>query len=152
MSKMSPAVEKKVPSDAEAPQISRNDESPKRVPWDETVSLDRLRGDIRKFAQDRNWEQFQTPRNLLLALVGEVGEVSEIFQWKGEVGEGLPCFSDEERTHLGEELSDVFFYLLRLSDVCGIDLGQAAIRKLGKNIAKYPVSKCYGKSTKYNKL
>ena len=120
--------------------------------WDKGITLDRLRGDIRKFASDRDWEQFQTPRNLLLALVGEVGEVSEIFQWKGEVDNELSGFSEEEKNHLGEELSDVLFYLLRLSDVCGIDLGQAAGKKLLKNIEKYPVSKCFGRSTKYNKL
>ena len=90
-----------------------------------------------------------------MALVGEVGEVSECFQWKGEVkseGGKLSSFSEEEMKHLGEELSDVLFYLLRLSDVCGIDLGEAACKKLVKNCEKYPISKCFGKSTKYNKL
>lgn len=74
--------------------------------------------------------------------VGEVGELSEIFQWKGEVPKGLPDWKEEEKVHLGEELSDVLLYLVRLSDMCGIDLGKAALRKIGLNAIKYPVSSC----------
>ncbi|KAJ8530792.1 hypothetical protein K7X08_023673 [Anisodus acutangulus] len=59
--------------------------------------------------------------------VGEVGELSEIFQWKGEVPRGLPDWEEKEKQHLGEELSDVLLYLVRLSDICGIDLGKAAL-------------------------
>lgn len=73
--------------------------------------------------------------------VGEVGELSEIFQWKGEVPKGLPDWREEEKVHLGEELSDVLLYLVRLSDICGIDLGKAALRKVDLNAIKYPVSK-----------
>lgn len=71
--------------------------------------------------------------------VGEVGELSEIFQWKGEVPRGLPDWKDEEKQHLGEELSDVLLYLVRLSDICGVDLGEAALRKVELNAIKYPV-------------
>jgi hypothetical protein len=53
---------------------------------------------------------------------GEVGELAEIFQWRGEVAPGLPDFSTADRQHTGEELSDVLLYLVRLADVCGIDL------------------------------
>ncbi|MBA0859851.1 hypothetical protein Goshw_011440, partial [Gossypium schwendimanii] len=73
--------------------------------------------------------------------VGEVGELSEIFQWKGEVPKGLPDWKEEEKVHLGEELSDVLLYLVRLSDICGIDLGKAALRKVELNAIKYPASK-----------
>lgn len=78
--------------------------------------------------------------NLFLK-VGEVGELSEIFQWKGEVPKGLPDWKEEEKVHLGEELSDVLLYLVRLSDSCGIDLGKAAMRKLDLNAIKYPALK-----------
>lgn len=80
--------------------------------------------------------------------VGEVGELSEIFQWKGEVPRGLPDWKDEEKEHLGEELSDVLLYLVRLSDICGVDLGKAALRKLELNAIKYPVKLCKGSSKK----
>jgi len=84
--------------------------------------------------------------------VGEVGELSEIFQWKGEVPRGLSDWNDVEKEHLGEELSDVLLYLVRLADVCNVNLGESALRKLQKNATKYPVELCKGNSTKYSEL
>lgn len=84
--------------------------------------------------------------------VGEVGELSEIFQWKGEVPRGLPDWKDEEKQHLGEELSDVLLYLVRLSDICGVDLGKAALRKLELNAIKYPVLLSKGSSKKLTQI
>ena len=72
--------------------------------------------------------------------MGEVGELSEIFQWKGEVARGLPNWTAADKTHLEEELSDVLLYLVQLADVCGLDLGQAALSKIIKNAQKYPIS------------
>ncbi|CAL9031365.1 unnamed protein product [Prunus brigantina] len=104
------------------------------------VSLQELRDRLAEFAQVRGWDQYHSPRNLLLALVGEVGELSEIFQWKGEVARGLPNWTCDEKEHLEEELSDVLLYLVQLADVCGLDLGQAALSKIVKNARKYPVT------------
>ena len=75
--------------------------------------------------------------------VGEVGELSEIFQWRGEVDKGLPNWEESDKEHLGEELSDVLLYLIRLADICGIDLGDAASKKIVKNAIKYPPNKFY---------
>ncbi|CAN6251541.1 unnamed protein product [Urochloa humidicola] len=113
------------------------------------VSLEALRERMADFARERDWEQFHSPRNLLLALVGEVGELSEIFQWKGEVPKGLPGWDEAEKEHLGEELADVLLYLVRLSDMCGVDLGKAALRKMDINARKYPVGQCKGSSKKH---
>ncbi|KAA8542504.1 hypothetical protein F0562_023656 [Nyssa sinensis] len=104
------------------------------------VSLQELRDRLAEFARVRGWEQYHSPRNLLLALVGEVGELSEIFQWKGEVARGLPNWTSDDKEHLEEELSDVLLYLVQLADVCGLDLGQAALAKIVKNAQKYPVN------------
>ncbi|KAL8162901.1 hypothetical protein V2J09_014390 [Rumex salicifolius] len=116
----------------------------------EGVTLEELKTKMADFAKERDWDQFHSPRNLLLALVGEVGELSEIFQWKGEVPRGLPDWSEKEKEHLGEELSDVLLYLVRLSDICGIDLSKAALRKLGLNAIKYPVHLSKGSSKKHS--
>ena len=87
------------------------------------MTVQDIRDRLRQFVKEREWEQFHTPRNLLLALVGEVGELSEIFQWKGEVGAGMEGLSQKEKDHVKEEVSDVLAYLIRFSDVCGIDIG-----------------------------
>lgn len=116
------------------------------------VTLDELKEKMADFAKERDWDQFHSPRNLLLALVAEMGELSEIFQWKGEVPKGLPDWEEEEKQHLGEELSDVLLYLIRLSDICGIDLGKAVLRKLELNALKYPVHLCKGSSKKHKHI
>ena len=82
--------------------------------FSEKPTLEELRSIQAKFVTDRNWKQFQSPRNLLLAMVAEVGELSEIFQWKGECASGLPGWPQNEREHLEQELSDVFIYLLSI--------------------------------------
>ncbi|KAL9171547.1 hypothetical protein ABFS82_04G216200 [Erythranthe guttata] len=119
---------------------------------EERVTLDLLKKKMDVFAKERDWEKFHSPRNLLLALVGEVGELSEIFQWRGEVPKGLPDWKEEDKTHLGEELSDVLLYLIRLSDICGIDLDKAALRKIELNALKYPVNLSKGSSNKYSDI
>ncbi|XP_038878506.1 dCTP pyrophosphatase 1-like [Benincasa hispida] len=102
------------------------------------ISLKDLSSKLEEFAKARNWEKYHSPRNLLLAMVGEVGELSEIFQWRGEVEKGLPDWEESDKEHLGEELSDVLLYLIRLADICGINLPDAATKKLLKNSIKYP--------------
>ncbi|KAK3261685.1 hypothetical protein CYMTET_29423 [Cymbomonas tetramitiformis] len=116
-----------------------------------SLTLDKVTEDLRVFAKARDWDQFHTPRNILLALVGEVGELSEIFQWKGEVPRGLPGWSEKEKKHLGEELSDVLLYLIRLADITGVDLNTAVKRKMEKNADKYPAERCRGSSAKYTR-
>ena len=117
-----------------------------------TDSLLHIRSLLREFADERDWNQYHTPRNLILALVGEVGELSEIFQWKSDqqcqpgLSEG---WSQADRMHLSEEIADVLLYLVRLADVCGIDIGDAVIDKMKKNAAKYPAEKVKGSSKKY---
>ncbi|XP_055936097.1 dCTP pyrophosphatase 1-like [Argiope bruennichi] len=103
-----------------------------------------------KFVEERNWDQYHQPRNILLALVGEVGELAELFQWRGEVKEGLPDWTDEDKEHLSQELSDVLIYLLRLSEKCHIDLPKAVLKKIVLNEQKYPASKVYGSKKKYS--
>ena len=114
-------------------------------------SLEDLRSQLADFAQEREWDQFHAPRNLLLAMMGEVGELAEIFQWKGDkaCATGLESWSDAKLVHLGEELSDVLLYLIRLADKCNIDLFLAAKRKLCINGIKYPASQVKGRSAKY---
>ncbi|XP_020864145.1 dCTP pyrophosphatase 1 isoform X2 [Phascolarctos cinereus] len=105
-----------------------------------------------EFATERDWDQFHKPRNLLLALVGEVGELAELFQWKPDGGPGPLSWSEAERGALGEELSDVLIYLVALASRCHIDLPQAVLAKIETNRRHYPVHLARGSSCKYTEL
>jgi dCTP diphosphatase len=119
--------------------------------FEPTLTFEALRKQQNDFAQERAWAQYHTPRNLLLALVGEVGELAELFQWRPdhECTPGLPKWSVHDKTHLGEELSDVLLYLIRLAEQSGVDLPNAALRKIQLNARKYPSDACKGSSAKY---
>ncbi|WP_299018041.1 nucleotide pyrophosphohydrolase [uncultured Photobacterium sp.] len=109
-----------------------------------------LQQQLAQFAAERNWAQFHTPKNLAMALSGEVGELTEIFQWlTPEQSKQLP---KDKKAHLEEEIADVLMYLVRLADQCDIDVIKACEKKLVKNTQKYPVEKCFGNARKYNEL
>jgi NTP pyrophosphatase (non-canonical NTP hydrolase) len=105
---------------------------------------------LRAFAEERDWEQFHSPKNLSMALSVEVAELLEHFQWLTE--EQSLDLSAEVRGKVREELADVFIYLVRLSDRLGIDLMAAAWDKVAKNAEKYPVEKSRGHKRKYTEL
>jgi NTP pyrophosphatase (non-canonical NTP hydrolase) len=107
-------------------------------------SLARLREQMRNFSQARDWEQFHDPKSLLLALVGEVGELSELLQWLPAAEAADLAKSAPLNTRLGEELSDVLLYLIRLADVCEVDLGQAVQNKLAANELRFTIADVHG--------
>ncbi len=109
--------------------------------------IDDLKHKIRKFADDRNWDQYHSPKNLSMALIAECGELVEHFQWMTE--EQSVNISAETLEEISHELADVFVYLLRLSDKLGIDLLEATHRKIALNEKKYPADKVRGSSKKY---
>ena len=115
-----------------------------------TDSLETLRVQLAQFAAERDWEQFHNPKNLAMAVAGEAGELIEHFQWlTPEQAENLPPATRDE---VALECADVLLFLVRLADRLGIDLAQAAQKKLVLNAKKYPVEKARGKATKYDKL
>lgn len=118
------------------------------------VSLEDVRHAMHKFATERDWAQFHSPRNLLMALVGEVGEVAEVFRWTpdAQCGFGLPSWSEANREALEDELADVQLYLARLAAVCHVDLPRAVQRKMIKNAAKYPADAVRGSALKYSEF
>ncbi|OGS90184.1 MAG: nucleotide pyrophosphohydrolase [Gallionellales bacterium GWA2_59_43] len=106
-----------------------------------------LRDKLRVFAAERDWEQFHSPKNLSMALMVEVAELMEHFQWLTEAQSAeLPPDKQQE---VSEELADCLLYLVRLSDRLGVDLRAAALHKLEKNAAKYPADRVRGSSKKY---
>ena len=103
----------------------------------QSLDLSALASYLRRFAADRNWEQFHTPKNLIMALSGEVGELTEIFQWL--TPEQSATLDGETRQHASDELADVQIYLVRLADILGIDLGEAVGAKMAANELRYTV-------------
>ncbi len=102
---------------------------------------------ILKFIRKRDWEKFHDPKNLAISLVLEASEVLQTFQWTKD--NNLP---EDKLNDIKEELADVYYWLLLLSNKLNINLDQAFLEKMKKNKKKYPVDKAKGKSTKYNKL
>ncbi|MDN4479709.1 nucleotide pyrophosphohydrolase [Demequina muriae] len=97
---------------------------------DANDSISALTEDIREFARERDWEQFHDPKSLILALVGEVGELAELFQWV-PAADAVTEFAEPARKQRAEEeMADVLTYLVRLADVLGIDLASATARKM----------------------
>ena len=115
-----------------------------------TPEFESLIATLRQFSQDRDWEQFHSPKNLACALAVEAGELLEHFQWLPEEKScDLPA---EKMAQVSAELADVFLYLLQLSDKLGVDLVNAAEQKIAANAAKYPVDRSRGNSKKYTEL
>jgi len=102
------------------------------------------------FRKDRDWEQFHNPKDMALSLTLEAAEVLEHFQWKN--GEILREYVKNNKEYLGEELADVFGWILLMSHDLNIDIIDAMEKKIIKNSIKYPVEKSRGRADKYNKL
>ncbi len=105
---------------------------------------------IMQFRDARDWKQFHNHKDVALSLVLEAGEVLEHFQWKSSAEVAL--HGKEHKDELADELADVAWYVFELARDLDIDLGQAIASKMKKNAEKYPVEKCRGRHTKYNKL
>lgn len=102
---------------------------------------------VAAFAAERDWDQFHTPKNLAMALAGEVGELVEIFQWLS-AEESAAVMSSPRAQDVRDELADVLIYLVRLADVLDVDLIGAGFEKLQKNALKYPVEEVKGSAEK----
>ena len=116
------------------------------------VNTAELANALDAFARDRDWAQFHSPKNLVMALTGEVGELNELFQWLTEEQSRAVADDPQRKQRVGEELADVLFYLVRTAEVLGIDLNQVATQKLALNADKYPIDKARGNSKKYSDL
>lgn len=106
--------------------------------------LNEIRDAARVFIAERDWEQFQDPKSILLALVGEVGELAELFQWLPAENARELMHDEPLHTRASQEMADVLIYLVGLADQCGVDLGSAALAKIQASADKYPVHETRG--------
>jgi len=109
-----------------------------------------LQETIRRFIEEREWDQHHNPKDLAESVVLEAAELMEHFQWKNE--EEARKHVNAHREEIGDECADVFIYLLEFCNQSGIDLIGAAHRKMEKNALKYPVEKAKGNAKKYTEL
>lgn len=112
------------------------------------VDVTALTEELRAFANERDWEQFHSPKNLAMALTGEVGELVEIFQWMTEADSRRAAAEPERAKAIAAEMADVLLYLVRMADMLGIDLDEAVKSKLALNARKYPIELSKGNSQK----
>ena len=112
--------------------------------------LTQLREQLRRFASERDWDQYHSPKNLAAALCVEAAELLEHFQWRtDDESKTLPA---DQLAKVSEEMADVLLYLVRLADKLHVDLLEAAHAKILLNGQKYPVDKARGSSRKYTDL
>lgn len=111
------------------------------------TSIKQLQQRLRDFAEDRDWDQFHSPKNLSMALIAEAAELVEHFQWLTEEQSG--ALSEQKQKEVEHELADIFVYLIRLADKLDVDLCAAADQKIRLNEEKYPAEKVRGSAKKY---
>ena len=115
------------------------------------MNIDEIQKRLDKFAKDRDWDKFHSPKNLVMALSVEVAELVEIFQWSNSGG--LEEIEDlNTRKKIEEEIADIFIYLIKISGKLNVDLTKIINEKIDKNEKKYPVDKSYGSSKKSTEL
>jgi dCTP diphosphatase len=109
--------------------------------------LQDLKFRLREFAEERDWEQFHSPKNLSMALIAEAAELIEHFQWLTE--EESKIIQGDKLENVKYEIADIFIYLVRIADKLNVDLYEAAEKKLAINEEKYPATKVKGQHKKY---
>jgi len=112
------------------------------------MDITKIQNQLQKFASERDWEQFHTPKNLAMALSVEAAELVEIFQWLNPEESKLP---DKRQLELiNSEVADIAMYLLRFCDLLDVNLEDAIQTKIVKNSEKYPINLSKGNAKKYN--
>ena len=112
------------------------------------MNIEEIQARLAEFAKERDWEQFHSPKNLSMALAGEVGELLEIFQWLTEEQSRKSSLNEDQLAAATEELADVLIYALRLADQLDIELEDAIAKKIDKNALRYTVEASRGSAAK----
>ena len=116
------------------------------------IDVEKINNEVTLFIQERDWDQFHSIKNLCMALSVETSELLEIFQWLKEDESNKISEDPELKSKIGEEIADIFLYLLRIAIKSNIDIEEVVFSKIKKNAEKYPVNKAKGSAKKYNDL
>ncbi|MCX6358024.1 MAG: nucleotide pyrophosphohydrolase [Candidatus Aureabacteria bacterium] len=112
-----------------------------------SATVERLKGEVARFIEERDWAQFHSPKNLSMSITIEAAELMELFQWMKVDEARLKSEHPELRGKIEEEIADIAIYILSLCHTMNLDLSSCIAAKLGKNREKYPVEKFKGKYT-----
>lgn len=136
----------------EVPQQIITNENEFIIMNDEKTSVAELKDLVSRFVEERDWSQFHDPKNLVMALASEIGELADIFRWVANDKSLEAAMDPENAQAIANELADILMFALEFASVCGIDLTNAIHAKLRINVAKYPIAKSKGSSRKYDRL
>lgn len=119
---------------------------------EEDISISSLKKSVEAFCESREWGKFHNAKDLAIALSIESSELLEIFRWKNQ-DEMKSLFDDlKKKEKIEGEVADIFYFLLRFSQIGEIDLARSLLRKIEKNAIKYPIEKFKGSNKKYNEI
>ncbi len=122
------------------------------LPMDEKTTILELKHKIQNFCEERDWDQYHNAKELAIGIVTEASELLQHFRFKTEKQVNELFEDPNKREKLSEELSDIFYFVLRLSQKYDIDLSTELVKKLKKNAEKYPIEKSKGSNKKYGEL
>ena len=119
---------------------------------DHETNIHELKEKIKKFCEDRDWDQFHGAKDLAIGIITEASELLEHFRFKSEKETEELFHNSEKKEHMSEEMADILYFLLRLSQRYDIDLSEALDRKMEKNEKRYPIDKSKGSNKKYSEF
>lgn len=119
---------------------------------DEEIKISDLKEKVKKFCEEREWDQFHGAKELAIALIIEAAELLEHFRWKSEKEVKEMFKNEKKKEQIEDELADVLYFILRFSQMYHIDISTTLERKIKKNEKKYPIDKFKGSNKKYNEV
>ena len=105
---------------------------------------------VKKFCEERDWDQFHNPKDLAIGISTEANELLDIFRFKSDEDMKLIFSDTDKKEHVEEEIADILFFVLRFAQRNHIDLSDALLKKMQKNAKKYSVEASRGSNKKYN--
>ena len=119
---------------------------------DQTTTIAQIKDRIRSFVEEREWQQFHSPKNLSMAIAAEAAELMEHFLWDDADQSRKQLADPEKAIEISQEIADIIIYTIEFANEAGIDLTEAIAQKLERNAQNYPVHKSRGNCLKYTEL
>jgi NTP pyrophosphatase (non-canonical NTP hydrolase) len=119
---------------------------------DSETTLTEIKQLINRFVEERDWLQYHDPKNLVMAMMSEVGELADQFRWVNNADSHALAASTEQAEDVADELADIMMFAIEFASVCNIDITSAIASKLDKNASRYPIAKAKGSCKKYDRL